>query len=246
MIEGQIWAKRKKQVELEKSALIEKELANRKFSSMRWNFDLIKTFMINRAKDIFKHPFILDEKNENSFNLLCYYFIGDESNFHKLAYEMDVDNASLNKGILLAGNFGSGKTVLMQLFAKNSKQVYFIRAAKKIANDFSNSEDKKIPQEYLEPYKNAINDPATMFQPLSGLCIDDIGSEQVKNNYGNKSNVIGDLIEERYYSKYYGLFLHGTTNLSAQELKDYYGDRVVSRMREIFNFIELKGDDRRK
>lgn len=249
MIEGQIWAKRKKQIDLEKAALVEKELANRKFNAMRWDHTVIKTFMMNRAARIYsgwKEPFVVDKKNTDAFDLLCYYFIGDEKSFLELANKMEVKNPSLTKGILFAGNYGSGKTALMQLFSQNAKQVYFIRTAKQISSEFVNSVDKKIPEHYLEPFKNAINDAAMMYQPLSGLCIDDIGSEEVKNNFGNKSNVIGDLIEERYHKKYCGLFLHGTTNLSSDELKSYYGERVTSRMREIFNFIELKGEDRRK
>jgi len=246
MIEALITAKRLKESAMQKFALVEKELANRRNVSMKWDFDIIQTFMVNRAKEIFKYPFIVDDDNSDCFNLLCRYFIGDEDGFQKQSARMQVQNAALSKGILLVGNFGTGKTGLMKLFQKNNRQVYFMRTAKKIAMDFSNSDDKKIPQEYLEPYKNALNDTATMFQAISGLCVDDIGTEEVKNNYGNKSNVIGDLIEERYHSKYTGLLFHATSNLSAEELKKYYGERVVSRMREIFNFIELPGNDRRK
>lgn len=37
------------------------------------------------------------------------------------------------------------------------------------------------------------------------------------------------------------MLTHATTNLSAPELKDYYGNRVRSRMREMFNLIEFDG-----
>lgn len=246
MIEALLWAKRKKEMELKKQALIEKELANRKKSAMAWDFDIIRTFMFNRAKEIFKYDFAIDDDNSDCFDLLCEYFISNEDGFMKRAGRMQIQNPSIHKGLLLAGNFGTGKTDLMKLFAKNNRQVYFMRTSKRIAVEFANSEDKKIPQEYLEPYKNPINDAATMYQAISGLCIDEIGAEGLKNNYGNKSNVIGDLIEERYQCQYVGSFLHGTTNLSADELKEFYGERVISRMRQIFNFIELPGNDRRK
>jgi len=68
-----------------------------------------------------------------------------------------------------------------------------------------------------------------------GMCIDDLGTEDIKNHYGNKKNVIGDLIELKYAKKTTGIYLHGTTNLTAEQLKDFYGSRVTSRMREIFN-----------
>lgn len=246
MIEALLWAKRKKELELEKQALLEKEKANRQIASAKWDYDVIRTFMFHRAKEIFKYDWVIDENNSDSFDLMCNYFIGDEDGFLGLAKKMEIENADIKKGILFCGNFGTGKTDLMRLFTKNNRQTYYLRTTKKIAADFSNSDDKKIPAEYLEPFKNAINDASSMFQLISGLCIDEIGAEQVKNNYGNKSNVIGDLIEERYHSGYTGLLLHGTTNLSADELKEFYGERVTSRMRQIFNFIELPGTDRRK
>ena len=90
----------------------------------------------------------------------------------------------------------------------------------------------------------------------AGLCLDDIGTEDVKVNYGNRKSVIGDIIEQRYsiiekledpdnIKNNCGDLLHATTNLSSPQLVEYYGGRVTSRMREIFNFIELPGNDRR-
>ena len=68
----------------------------------------------------------------------------------------------------------------------------------------------------------------------------------LKNRYGNKKNVIGYLLEKRYANGHVGIMLHATTNLTADQRNAYYGGRVVSRMRKIFNFIELRGKDRRK
>tara|TARA_R110001592_G_scaffold366_8_gene2093 strand:+ start:366 stop:581 length:216 start_codon:yes stop_codon:yes gene_type:complete len=52
----------------------------------------------------------------------------------------------------------------------------------------------------------------------------------------------------------YELFLktniktHATTNLSAQELEDVYGNRVPSRMRQLFNLVafDVNANDKRK
>jgi DNA replication protein DnaC len=254
MIEAIIGAKIKKEEELRLLALRERERANREMQSKLWDNTVIKSFMLKRAEEIFDGKFILDEQNEKFFEILCYYFTGDNE-FIKIAAENEIENPSLSKGLLIAGNFGTGKTWMMKLFSKNARQTYWMRSAKEIAQGYLNSgkkradgsfEDKKIPIEYIELFKNAVNDAAVFYQPLSGLCIDDLGSESKKNNFGNVMNVVGDLIEERYYNKNYGLYLHATTNLSSIELKDFYGERVVSRMREIFNFIELPGTDRRK
>ena len=246
LIECLLWGKRKKEEGLRLKALKEKEEANRKLANSKMNFDIIRTFMFNRAKDIFKYEFILDEENEKIFDLLCYYFSNDEDGFLKQnnLLKIPVKNASITKGILLVGNVGTGKTDLMKLFAKNTRQVYYMRDAKKISNEYLSI--KAVPEEYIEPFKLMINDPGTFYQPLAGLCIDDIGKEETKNSFGNKANVIGDLIELRYDNRYTGPFLHGTSNLTADEIKDFYGERVASRMKQIFNFVKMPGGDRRK
>jgi DNA replication protein DnaC len=41
-------------------------------------------------------------------------------------------------------------------------------------------------------------------------------------------------------------YTHITTNLTAAEIEQYYGTRVKSRMREMFNMITLDGEDRRR
>lgn len=244
--EGLLWAVRTKQQRRDKEALLEKERANRERSQMNWSYELIKSFMLKRAVDLFKGEFFLDEKNTKFFDILCSYFIGDETEFQRLCATIGVEMPSIKKGLLIPGNCGVGKSWMLSLFRKNARQVYYIRSAKDIANAFLQSEDKTIPAEYIDLYKNPINDAATFYQPIAGLCIDDMGAENKKNSYGNVVNVIGDLIEARYFKGNTGVFLHASTNLSAAQLKEFYGERVVSRMREIFNFIELPGQDRRK
>lgn len=243
--EAIIWAKRKKEEEMRIESIRKKEAMNRSEQYNLFNFAILQTFMINRGKELFGDKFIVDENNEDVFNLLCSYFAKDEK-FENYANQFQVQSPSIEKGLLLAGNVGTGKTWLMRVFQKNARQTYWIRSAKTIAQDYLNSLDKKIPDEYLTLFKNPVNDDSVFYQQVSGLCVDDLGAENKKNNYGNVINVIGDMIEERYSKMFTGIFLHATTNLSADELKTFYGERVTSRMREIFNFIELSGPDRRK
>lgn len=243
--EALIWAKRKKEEENKIVTLRQIEADNRKKKENCFQFDVIRTFMINRAKRLFGDIFKIDKDNENVFNLLCMYHTGNVI-FLNLAEKIGVKNPSLDKGILLAGVYGTGKSFMMKLFQQSVRQVYNIRTAKEIAQAYLDSKEKKIPEEYILPFPLASNDDQTFRQPIAGLCIDDIGREAVKNSFGNVSNVIGDLIEERYINKNTGVLLHGTTNLTAKQLNEYYGGAVTSRMREIFNFIELPGEDRRK
>lgn len=256
-------AKRKKVDMIRVTEFKKFEEQNRKLRQMKWDFDVIRTFMGSRSVKLFGleevegkmiPKFKIDKQNENLFDLLCYYFISDEENFIKKAESMRVANPSLKKGLLLPGKFGSGKTWLMKLFSRNNKQSYEIVRAKDISQEYLLSKEKQIPLYYLRLFRNNAEENTDFSFPndevfnqmVLGMCIDDLGSEDVKNNFGNIVNVIGDVIEHRYAAGFTGPFLHGTTNLNADQLKEFYGGRVISRMREIFNFIELPGSDRRK
>lgn len=243
--EAMIGAKRKKEALLKKIDLERVATENRKkLTSRHWSFEQTKNFMLYRASKLFEGKFKLDEYNEPVFNLLCHYFSFEEK-FVSMAEGMGVNNASLKKAIVLAGNFGTGKTWLMSLFRKNNRQVYHIAHAKEVAKAFHIGGEEAVEQ-YYNKIKNAFQDPAVFFQEYSGLCMEDIGAEDLKNNFGNKTNVIGDIIETRYVNECLGEWFHGTTNLTGAQIEQFYGGRVSSRLRENVNFIELRGPDRRK
>ena len=239
-----LWAKQRKEDRLKE---VERKAAEDKrrqtlFKS-DWPFEQTKGYMLYRAQKIIP-GFKLDADNTVVFELLCYYFSNDRR-FISSANGLGIKNASLEKGIVLAGNCGVGKTWLMKLFCKNQRQVFFIRNAKDVANEFEKGGQETVDQ-YVDLFKNAFEDPDCFYQKTSGLCLDDMGTEDIKNNYGNKKSVIGDLIELRYAKGNMGIMFHATTNLTGVQLNDYYGARVVSRLREVANFIELPGKDRRK
>jgi hypothetical protein len=218
-------------------------------SNLRWNSEEVALFMRVRAK-LISRKVMIDYYNENVFNLLCLYWSGDPQ-FVETAGALGTPNPSLHKGILLAGNVGVGKTFLMRLFAHNQRFSYYVVNAKDLANTYQKGGICEI-----EKYYKSVHDGRQLgvikgrfkmdfrFDML-GLCIDDIGAEEKKNYMGNPMNVVEDIIENRYDKKQVGVTLHGTTNLTAKQLQEYYGARVFSRLKQIVNFIELPGNDRR-
>lgn len=245
--EALIWRKQKKEEELKRAEAALRESENRKLlTGVQWSFEQTDAFMRYRANKIFseKFSFTLDANNQPVFDLLCYYFSADPR-FISMAMNLGIESPTLEKGILLAGNFGVGKTVLMKLFAKNQRQVFHVYNAKYIADEYEKGGEESI-ESYLVKTKNAYNDAGCFYQPYAGLCIDDIGTDDKKINYGNKKNVIGDIIEKRYDKGNVGIWFHGTTNLTAEQLEKLYGGRVISRLCEMVNFIELGGKDRRQ
>lgn len=238
-------AKKKKEILMEEQRLRQIEVNNRKFlTQSQWSYDQTVSYATYRAAQLFEGKFILDQSNTTIFKLLGLYFSNDKD-FIGLASAMQVDNPSLEKGLLLAGNIGTGKTWIMKLFSKNQKQVFIIQTAKAISELFGKEGEESMQQFTTCPVL-PVNDVTNFYHTKMGLCIDDLGTEEVKSHYGNRKNVIGDLIELRYSKMNTGTTLHATTNLTGLQLKDFYGDRVASRLRETMNIIELKGEDRRK
>lgn len=245
LTEALIWAKQKKDASLKELEQQQRAEANRKnLTSSGWSYEQTRDYMLYRAGQLFKGEFVLDKYNEDVFNLLCYYF-SEDARFVPLAVKMNVTNPSLIKGVLLAGNWGTGKTWLMSLFRKNNRRVFHLAEAKDLAVLY-----KKAGDDAMEPYKNkiknAFNDPTVFYQEYAGLCIEDIGAEDIKGHYGDKCLVVGDIIEGRYVNKCLTGWFHGTTNFTAAELKEWYSGRVTDRLRESVNLIELGGPSRRK
>lgn len=250
-------AKQRKEEVFKQKRLREAEEENRRLlAGGDWPPEQTRDFMLWRMGALFKGEFTLDVHSEPIFKLLCHYF-SSSPEFIPLAKEYGVKEPSLEKGIVLQGGYGRGKTWMMQLFSRNQRQCFFVKNCKDTAADFEIEGEVNFEKKYVLNEKNAINDRSAFYQIYMGLCLDDIGTEKLKVHYGNRKNVIGDLIEQRYIEFIkekkdpdrkgtMRIYLHGTTNLTAEELVEMYGGRVTSRMREMFNFIVMGGNDRRK
>ena len=83
----------------------------------------------------------------------------------------------------------------------------------------------------------------------SFFCFDDLGVEPPGRFYGKDCNVMGEVLLSRYelyLDTQRKIKTHATTNLNAQELEERYGNRVRSRMRELFNLIAFDKESRDK
>jgi len=117
--------------------------------------------------------------------------------------------------------------------------------AKRISDRFMKKGEEGI-QPYMEPWEYLSDDQEAFYQKFGGICIDDMGTEELVNHFGNKRNVVGDVIEGRYSNTMCGPLLHATTNLNREQMRSMYGDRVLSRLREIMNVVYFNGKDLRK
>ena len=181
-------------------------------------------------------PFMVDDSNRKVFIKLCKYFTEDP--------DFEKEGFSLQKGIMLCGPVGTGKTTMMRLFEGNQRQSYALTSCRKIADQYSSD-----GAEILHIWSHLLNVPASyenFFQNKVGACFDDLGTEGIKRHFGDQANVMADVILNRYDSGLPAWKTHVTTNLTADEIGQYYGERVRSRMRGMFNMLTLGGEDRRK
>jgi DNA replication protein DnaC len=146
------------------------------------------------------------------------------------------------KGLLLMGPVGCGKTELMNGIMLNQKQSFCSYTAPDLTRYVMGEGNYNIIDRILANDYMAIAD-LKYGQKQCGVFIDELGSENEVNVFGNRKNVMAELIIE-FYSRCFkqGRLFHATTNLNVKQMKELYGDRVTSRLREMVNVITFPDD----
>lgn len=192
-----------------------------------YDFDKMLVYLDVKGKLLFGNKFRIYKEDREILYKLCLYFIQDKESCQK--FEIDID-----KGILLTGPVGCGKTSLIRLLKHliPHKKIYEVIPTRNIVFSFNN-----LGYTTIEQFGNS-----------KFFCFDDLGIEPTGRHFGKDCNVMGEILLSRY-----DLFLeskiktHATSNLNAQELEERYGNRVRSRMRQMFNLIsfDAKSADKR-
>lgn len=164
---------------------------------------------------------------------LIAYFLKDEPTCFQY-------NINLNKGILLSGPIGCGKTSIMNImkYLTPTEHKFFVKPCRDISFEFI-QDGYQIIHKYS---KGKLYE----FEPKT-ICFDDLGTESNLKYYGNECNVMAEILLSRY-DVYIAkrIQTHITTNLSASEIESQYGNRVRSRMRELFNLIAYDNNSKDK
>ena len=203
----------------------------------QYNYDEAWQWLQQKGNEVHGKKFQLHQEDKPTIYLLLCYFLQDEL----AASQLNID---LQKGVLLTGPVGCGKTTLINLmkyFIQNQSQKFITKPCRDISFEFM--------QDGFEVIHRYSKLPS--FSGVGGgcFCFDDLGVESSLKYYGNECNVMAEILLTRYdlfISK--KLITHLTTNLSASEIEEIYGNRIRSRLREMFNLIafDKESQDKRK
>ena len=188
-----------------------------------------------KGRQVYGQKFSLHEEDCVIINALLCYFLQDHFTAARLGL-------NLQKGILLSGPIGCGKTSLMRLmcFISEPKRRHIMKPCRDVSYEFIN-DGYEVIHRYSRRFSTRLE--SNIF------CFDDLGTEKNLKYYGNECNVIAEILQIRYeLFTSRGLVTHLTTNLNASEIESAYGGRVRSRLREMFNLISFPkeaGDKRR-
>ena len=195
--------------------------------------------------------FIRTKEMHNNIAPLMYYFSKDKLFFEcenlitKFNFEGNIKESipSFEKGLLIIGNFGNGKTASMRVLEQSFKGVSGYSFKGITANEVVEMyENCKSPYEKEDFWR---------YTNRGTLYFDDVKTERLASNYG-KVNILKDVLEKRY-SLHKKTFItcnykEGSSSIEGAllEFGEMYGSRVFDRLFEMFNVIEFKGKSFRK
>ncbi len=139
------------------------------------------------------------------------------------------------KGIYLYGNVGSGKSMLMRMFAEftagTSFEFYY--------TDFE-IELSLIKADANRPYLENLRQ--------SNRCFDEVGMSSAEvNRYGNHADVLNEVIYHRNYRfTTYRQKTHIVTNISPADISQILNERNVSRAGAMMQPVAYFGESNRK
>jgi energy-coupling factor transporter ATP-binding protein EcfA2 len=189
-----------------------------------YNYPEIINWLEAKGTELYGNNFKILETDYPIVYKLIAYFLKDEQACFQYGLH-------LNKGILLTGPIGCGKTTLMTLMKHlaPADNKFSVKPCRDISFEF-------IQDGYQIIHKYSIG-KLYQSEPRT-YCFDDLGTENNLKYYGNECNVMAEILLSRYdlfISK--KLQTHITTNLSASEIENHYGNRVRSRLRKMVNLI---------
>lgn len=209
-----------------------------------YDFELVIIYFEAMGKIANPNFIIYQSDSQLIYNLTNYFIKNKET--------CELSGLCLNKGLLLYGATGVGKTTLLQIISTIGK-------GRKILEVISCSD---LASQYAIEGMTAIK----KVNMHKSLILDDIGSERITQYFGNEIEVVAYVIKKFEDGKnifvensirnklpvfdcqnrnnirtliHKDVKMHATTNCNLEDLEKRYGERIYSRMANIYNVVNF-------
>lgn len=206
----------------------QREIDQAKELKQYWTYGRIYKLMEFNSLHMFGRKFEVTADNLPAIKALCFFLARDDRFFTELEDDNGKPYDPL-RGLLIRGNSGTGKTHLVRCAEDNG------------LNPILTLSMLDITDRMEEDGKYTID-----MQGRKIIYLDDVGAEEAEvKHFGSLKLWFNNFIQKTYLKTkcYNNLII--TTNKNFKGIQEQYGYRVASRMREMFNVVDLTGEDRR-
>lgn len=194
-----------------------------------------------------KHEFLWGDKKSKviqNLKVIFDYFLRDPSFFDSESIRGDLSVPSFEKGLMIFGGYGVGKTSIMQTFELIFKDFIPFRFKVISTNNVVMQYESCRTPEDKEYFFKSMTSGIRLF--------DDFTAENVASNFGY-NDIMRSIIEKRYNKKIlthftlnYAVGLEGDVGATLLEINQRYTGRVYERLIEMCNIVEFKGKSLRR
>lgn len=213
-----------------------------RYQYMPYNMSIALQIVDNIGKN--RNPkFKIDEENNFTYENMIRWVHGDPEMKCLNPDTKEIIPGRLNAGIYIAGNTGSGKSWVLEIMAAYSLidnvQVTIGNIQRHLY--WGNIRTDAICDEYTA------DGSFERFKKMNIIGIQDLGAEPAESMYmGNRVNVMRQILEYRGDQTDQITLITSNLPMNHKRFIELYEDRVSSRLNEMCNYFEIKGQDRRK
>lgn len=214
----------------------------KRFSYMPYNINMALSVIDAIGKER-SAKFAIDAENRFTYENMIRWVHGDPEMKCVDPETKSIIPGRLDAGIYIAGNTGSGKSWTLEIMSAycliDNVQVQVGETQRCLY--WSNVRTDTICDEYTT------DGTFDRFKKISVVGFQDLGAEPLESMHmGNRVNVMRQILEHRGDRSDQITLITSNLPMEHKMFIDKYGDRVASRMREMCNYFELTGQDRRK
>lgn len=211
------------------------------------------------------NPSLNNGEPEQLLKLILDYWFDEPAFFENSLIRTKKENICPSKGLLIVGRPGTSKTSLLKSFhgcVNSTKSFPFTHNSGDVKNlnfrDSICSSRKKAQtkfftaDEVVEEYENKLRGDESKFDSINRseytTIIDDILSERLANNFGDRLETFKKIMQDMEYRKGPYIFtcnLHGNLDGTLKMIAERYGARAYDRLFSSLNIVELKGKSMR-